>query len=123
MKLLRWDGWFLHCNTGSLRKHKPSVPCFVLLSNSYMIVKACTRNINLAYSENVNLEVPVRLSAQTLSSFLGKEKSTKCIYFATGPCFIHPPLIFATQSLIISLQHIKLCISLLKQSLRTVCIT
>ena len=117
MKLLRWDGWFLHCNTGSLRKQKPSVSCSVLLSNNYMIVKACTRNINLAHSENVNLEVPVRVSFQTFSSFLGKEKSTKCIYFAIGRCFIHPLLIFATQSLIISLQHIMLCISLLIQSL------
>ena len=48
-----------------------------------------------------------------LLSFLGNEKSTKCTYVATGCCFIHPPLIFATQSLIISLQHITLCISLL----------
>ena len=125
MKLLRWDGWFLHCNTGSLKKHKPSVPCSVLLSNNYMIVKACTRNIkgstNLAYSENVNLEVPARLPFQSFPSYLGKEKFTKCIYFATGRCFIHPPLIFTTQSLIISLQHIKLRISLLSQSLWTLC--
>ena len=102
MKLLRWDGWFLHCNTGSLRKDEPSVPCSLLLSNNYVIVKPCSRNIkgstNLAYSENINLEVSVRLSFQNLPSFLGKEKSTKCIYFATGRCFIHPPLIFATQS-------------------------
>ena len=70
MKLLRWDGWFLHYNTGYLRKHKPSVPCSVLLSNNYVIIKPCSRNIkgrtNLAYSENVNLEVPVRLSFQNL---------------------------------------------------------
>ena len=26
MKLLRWNGWFLHCNNGSLTKHKLSVP-------------------------------------------------------------------------------------------------
>ena len=49
--------WLTHCqcNTGSLRKHKPSVPCFLLLSNNYVIKKACSRNItgstNLAYSE------------------------------------------------------------------------
>ena len=98
MKLLRWDGWFPHCNTGSLRKHKPSVQCSVLLSNNYVIIKPCSRNIkgstNLAYSENVNLEVPVRLSLQSLPLLLGKEKSTKCNYFATGRCFIHPLLIF-----------------------------
>ena len=58
---------------------------------------------NLAYS---------RLSFQGLPLFLGKEKTSKCIYFAAGHCFIHPPLFFATQSLITSLQHIKLCISL-----------
>ena len=50
---------------------------------------------------------------QVLLSFLGKEKSAKYTYFATGCFFIHPPLIFATQSLITELQHIKLCISLL----------
>ena len=109
MKLLRWDGWFLHCNTCSLRKHKPSVTCSVLLPNNYVIVKACGRNIkgsiNLAYSENVNLEVPIRFFFQSLPSFFGKEKSTKCTYFAIGRCFIHLPSIFATQSL--SLQHIK----------------
>ena len=121
MKLLRWDGLFLHCNTGSLRKHNPSVPCSVLLSNNYVIIKPCSRNIkgstDLAYSENLNLEFPVRLNFQRLPSFLGKEKSTKCTYFAIGRCFIHPPLIFATQSVIISLQHITLCISCLNQSL------
>ena len=117
MKSLRWDGLFLHCTTGSLRKHKPSVPCSILLSNNYVIIKPCRRNIkgstNLAYSKNVTLEVPVRLSFQSLPLFLGNEKSTKCTYFATGCCFIHPSLIFATQSLIMSLQHIMLCISLL----------
>ena len=114
-------GWLLNCNTGSLRKHKPAVLCSVSLSNTYVIVKACSRNIIgstiLMYSEKVNPQVPVRLSFQGLPSFLGKEKSTKCTYFATGRFFIHPHLVFATQSLIISLQHIKLCISLLSQSL------
>ena len=32
-------GWLLHCNTGSTGKHKPSVPCSILLSNNYVIVK------------------------------------------------------------------------------------
>ena len=113
--------WLLNCNTGSLRKHKPSVPCSVLISNNYVIVKTCSRNItgstDLAYSEKVNLQVSVQLSFQSLPSFLVKEKSATCTYFATRRYFIHPPLIFATQSLIISLQHIKLCISLLSQSL------
>ena len=79
--------WLLHCSTGSLRKHKPSVPCSVSLSNNYMIVKAFSRNItgntNLAFSKNVSLQLPVRLSFQGLSSFLVKEKSAKCTYFAT----------------------------------------
>ena len=73
---------------------------------------------DLAYSEKVNLKVPVRLSFQGLPSFLDTEKSGKCSYFVTGCCFIHLPLIFATESLIIALQHIiKLCVSLLSQSL------
>ena len=51
-------------------------------------------SINLAYSENANLEVPIRLSFQGLLLFLGKEKSAKCTNFATGHCFFHPPLIY-----------------------------
>ena len=93
----------LHSNTGCLREHKPSVPCSVLLSNDYVIVEVRSRNItgstNLAYSEKINLEDLVRLSCQGLPSFLDKEKSAKCSYFPTGRCFIHPLLIFATQSL------------------------
>ena len=111
--------WLLHCNTGCLREHKPSVPCSVLKSMNFVIVKACCRNMgstDLAYTEKVNLKVPVRLSFQEFPTFYDTEKSAKCSYFATA-CFIHPPLIFATESLITSLQHIKLCFSLLRQSL------
>ena len=72
---------------------------------------------NLAYRENANLQVPIMLSFQQLPLFLGKEKSLKCTYFATDRCFIHRNLFFATQIIIILLQHIKLCISLLSQSL------
>ena len=78
---------------------------------------------NLAYNNKVNLQVPVRLSFQGLPSFFGKEKLAKCTYFTRGCSFIHLPLIFATQSLIISLQHTKFCINLLSQSLGTLCIT
>ena len=105
-------GWLLHSNTGSLRKYKPPVLFSVSLLNNYVIVKAFSKNISssttLTYCQKVNLQVPVRLSFQGLPSLLGKRKSAKSTYFATGHCFIHPPLIFATQSLIISLQHIKL---------------
>ena len=94
----------LHFNTGSLRKHKPSVPSSVSPSYNYMTVKAFSRNItgstNLALSKKVNLQVPVRLSFQGLPLFFGKEKSAKCTYIATGRCFIYPPLIFSTQRLI-----------------------
>ena len=62
---------------------------------------------NLAYTEKVNLKVPVWLSLQGFPSFLGKEKLAKCTYYVTGPCFIHPSLIFVVQSLILSPQHIK----------------
>ena len=120
-------GWLLLCNTGSLRKHKPFVPCSVSLSNNYVIVKAFSKNItgstNLAFSKKVNLQVPVRFSFQGLPLFLGKEKSVKCTYFGKGSCSIYPPLIFTTQRLIISPQHIKLCISLFSQSLWTFGIT
>ena len=144
----------LHCNTGCLNKHKPSVPCSVLLSNNFAIIKAYSKNImdstDLAYSEKVNLKFLVWLSFQGLPLFLDTEKSTKCRYFAsvdTGHKLnVHktflglwgwqdvllstprspPPthLIFATGSLIISLEHIvNLCISLLSQCLWTVGIT
>ena len=55
-------GWLLHCNLGSLRKYNPSVPSSVLLSNNYVIVKACSRNItgstNVAYSEKSTSKFP-----------------------------------------------------------------
>ena len=100
-------GWLLPCNTGSLRKHKPFVPYSVSLSNNDVIAKAFSRNItgssNLPYSKKLNPQVPVWLSFQDLTLFLGKMhllcKKTRC--------FIHYPLFFATLSLIISLQHIK----------------
>ena len=83
MKLLRWDG--------SLRKHEPSVPCSILLSNNYVTIKTCSRNINrqhnLAYSKKITQQVPVTLFFQDLPSFLGKEKLVKCTYFVTGHCF------------------------------------
>ena len=116
-------GCLLYCNTGSLRKHKSSVPCCILLSNYYVIVKVCSRNImgstNLACNKKVILQGPVRLSFQGLLSFRGKEKSAKWTFLATEHCVIYSTLIFATQSLIVSLQYIKLCTSLLNQSLWT----
>ena len=86
--------WLLYCNSSCLRKHTPSVPCSVLPSNK---------------KEHEHMG-SARLSFQGLPLFLGKEKSAKCTYFVTGHCFIHLPLIFSTQRLIISLQHIKLCL-------------
>ena len=75
-----------------LEEAKSSVPCSVLLSNNYVIVKAYDRNItsstNLAYSKKVNLQVPASLSFQGLPLFLGKEKSSKCTHFAAGRCFV-----------------------------------
>ena len=106
MKLL---GWLLHCSTCSLRKHKPST-LFHNTIKQFVTVKPCHRNIttstNLGYSDKVNLQVPVYLSFQGLSAVLGKEKWVKYTYFTAWCCFILP-LIFATQSLIISLQHIN----------------
>ena len=37
-------------------------------------------SINLAYSEEVSLQVPIRLSFQVLSSFLGKVKLENVLY-------------------------------------------
>ena len=60
---------------------------------------------NLAHSGKVNLQVPVSLSLQSLSSFLGKEKLAKYTS-ATGR--FYPELNYVTT------QHIKFCISLAK---------
>ena len=68
---------------------------------------------NLAWGKKVNLQVLVRLSFQVLSSFFGKVAK---MHILLSILYI---LIFAPQSLIASLQHIKLCISLLSQSLLT----
>ena len=123
MKSLRWD---IDCNTGSLRKYKPSLPFSISLSNIYVTVQACSRNItsstNLANREKVNLQVPIRLSFQGRSSFLDKEKSAECTCMGSGCYFIHPSIIFSIQSFI-SLKHIELYISLLSQSLWRLCIT
>ena len=79
--------WLLHCNTGCLREHKPSVPCSILLSNNFVIVKTYSKNImgstDLVYSKKVDLKVPVRLSFQGLSLFRDAEKSAKYSYFAS----------------------------------------
>ena len=121
MKLLK-NGWLLHCNTGSLRRYEASVSCFISLSNNYETVKACSKNITCSINQGSQ-------STNSCQAFLSKssfipcqKKSAKCPYFATGRCFIHPSLIFATQSLVMSLQHIQLCISLVSQSLGTLCV-
>ena len=113
-------GWLLHFNIGPLRRHEASVPCSIQLSHNYVIIKACSRHVigstNLAYTEK-------KSTYQFLSDFPFKAFFYSFFYyFPTGHCFIHPPLIFASQSLVISLQHIKLCISLLRQGQWTLCI-
>ena len=117
--------WLLYWNLGSLRKHKPSVLCSVSLSNYYVIVKAFSRNIsgstNLAYSKKSQ-------PASSCHSFLSRpsfvpwqRKVGKNHLLCDRTLFYPSSLIFATQSLILSLQHFKLCISLLSQNPWTLC--
>ena len=86
--------WLLHSNTGSLRKHKPSVPCSALLSNIYVIIKAFSGNITdttkLAYSKIFNLQVPVRLSFHSLAKKSQQNASTfgQDIVLSTIPYFL-----------------------------------
>ena len=101
-------GCLLHCNPGSLTKHKPSV-CTLFRT---AIKQLCDHKRNIIGSANLAI----------LPFFFWQRKVAKYTYFATACCFIHPPLIFATQNLIISLQHIKLYISLLSQRLWILCI-
>lgn len=37
--------WLFHCNSGPIRKHELPLPCSVSLSDNYVIVKLCSRNI------------------------------------------------------------------------------
>ena len=45
MKLSRWDG--------SLRKHKPSLPCSISLSNNCVTIKACCKNVNRQHQSSI----------------------------------------------------------------------
>ena len=86
-----------------------------------VILKACNWNImsktTPIYSEKINLEFTLGLSFQDVPPFLGRDKMARCNWFLTVCCFTNPLLIFATQSLIISVEPIKFCIILLGQSL------
>ena len=91
-------GWLLPCNTSSLRKHKPFVPYPVSLSNNDVIAKAFSRNItgssNLAYSKKVNPQVPVWLSFQELTLFLGKKSQQNAPTLQEDTLFYSFSLIF-----------------------------
>ena len=120
MNLLRWDGWLLHYNTDYLRKHTPSVPCSVLLSNNYVIIKPCRRNIkdstNLAYSENVNIEVPVRLSFP--KPFLAPwQKKVHKIYLLCNGTLLYPSSLNFCYSEFNYVTRAHYAFSLLNQSL------
>ena len=114
--------WLLHYNTDSLRKHKPSLPCSLLLSNNYVIIKACSGNI----MGSVQRKSQLTSSRQTFlsrPSFVSWQIKVDKIDLLCDRTLFYPSSInFVTQSLIISLQHIELCISLLSQSLWILCI-
>ena len=38
-------GLLFHSNIGTLREHKLPLPCFLLPSGNYLIVKACSRSL------------------------------------------------------------------------------
>ena len=118
-------GCLLHCDTGSLRKHNSSVPCSVLLTNNY------AQKLAIGASRPAPTQHTAKNSIYKFSSgfpfkpflrSLAKKSPQNSPNLRQDCCFIHPPLIFATQSLIKSLQHIKLCINLLSQNLWTLCI-
>ena len=62
-------GWLLDCNTGSLRKHKTSVP----VPYCFQTIMSLQKGTFLGTAKN-NLQVPVRLSFQGLPLFLGKKR-------------------------------------------------
>ena len=110
-------GWLFQCNTDTFRRNELHLPCSV--SENYVILRACSWNITskltLVYNEKITLEVSHWLSFQGLTPFLSRGKLAKCTQFLTECCC---PLIFACQSLIISLERIRFCISLLDLSLQ-----
>ena len=75
-------GWLFHCNIGTLRKHKLPLPCFLLPSGNYLIVKACSKSLASAAtpvcSEKISPEVPVEFSFPGIPLLFGKEKLAKC---------------------------------------------
>ena len=65
------------------------------------------RSTNLAYSKKATYKFPSGFSFIAFLRLLPKKVAKMHTDFVTGRCFVHPPLIFATYSLIISLQHIS----------------
>ena len=87
---------------GSMRKHKPSVPCSVLLSDNYVIVRAHSRNIEGSTNQHTAKKSAFKfLSGFPFKAFLCSlvKKSLQNAPTLRRNFFIHPPLIFATQSL------------------------
>ena len=105
-------GQLLHFNSGSLRNHKPPVPYSVLLSNNYVIIRPCSRNIM-----GSTIQCTAKKSTYKFSSHF-PFKAFLCSLakkiWQIAHSFINPPLIFAIQSLIISQQHMHSLVCLAK---------
>ena len=101
-------GWLLHCNPGSLTKHKPCV-CTLFRT---AIKPLCDHKRNIIGSANPAI----------LPFFFWQRKVDKLHLLCNSMLFYPSSLNFATRNLIISLQHIKLYISLLSQRLWILCI-
>ena len=120
--------WLVHCNTGSVRKYNLSVPCSVLLSNNRVAVKACiSLNLNL-------LAAPIQDTAKhqhssscqaflSRSSFVPWQRKVGKMHLLCNRTLFNPSSFnfCYSESSVISPQVIKLCISLLSQSLRVLC--
>ena len=85
MKLLIYFQ-LLQCETGSLRKYKSSVPCFVSLSNNYVIVKACSRNILAALIYHTIKRQPAGSCQISLAKppFVSWERKVDKMHFAAS---------------------------------------
>lgn len=106
--------WLIHCKTDTIRKSELNLPCSVLVWDNYIILKVCnwkiTSKATLVFSGKIDLYFLIEISSEMQLVF------ARILFY---PPSLHPLLIFAAQGLIISLECMKLCISLLGWSLKT----
>ena len=115
-------GWLLHCNTGSLRKHKPSLPCSILLSNNYVIIKTCIRNIKGQHQSRLQQKSQLKSFRQAFlswPSFIPWQRKVCKMHILCNRTLFYPSSLnscYSELNYLTTAYNISLCISLLSQS-------